>query len=141
MAFITNVKFLREAFEDALSVAKQQKTILQNISTRLSSTITGVDALEFSANFGRVIPRLQEAAAVPGIIGYAQQQFDDPTYDVALEFTSMISALQAADNWLAANIPANSVYIQDGELAGLSYGTGATAPLKALIDAAEQTIA
>ena len=141
MAFITNVKFLREAFEDALSVAKQQKTILQNISTRLSSTITGVDALEFSANFGRVIPRLQEAAAVPGIIKYAQQQFDDPTYDVAAEFTVMIAALQAADNWLAANIPANSVYIQEGELAGLSYGTGATAPLKALIDAAEQTIA
>jgi hypothetical protein len=77
---------------------------------------------------------------LPGLSAYAQTQFGDQNYNVAAEFTTMRAALVAIHDWLKTNIPANAVYVSQGDLAGVTYAPEATASLKSLVVAAEATI-
>lgn len=49
--------------------------------------------------------RLNEIAAVPGIVEYALEQEGNATYDVVAEFGAMMALLQSAYAWLYAAIP------------------------------------
>jgi hypothetical protein len=140
MAFKTQLKTQRQALERAIDVARQQKSILQNISSKLDADITGVDALDFLANFSRVITELNSAKAVPGIAQYARDQFDDQSYDVVAEFNTVIAALTSCDTWLKNNIPSDAVSIVDGALVGNIYTPAQTAVLKNRVETAITTI-
>jgi len=140
MAFKTQLKTQRQALERAIDVARQQKSILQNMDSALNGDITAVNALDYLANFNRVIAELQQSKNVPGIAGYAQAQFDDPGYDVGVEFNTLIAALTSCQDWLKNNIPSNSVSIVDGALTGATYTPAQTAEFKALVQAAMAAI-
>ena len=49
--------------------------------------------------------QLDNLKSIPGIGQYAQDQEDDPTYDVVAEFTALLAAEQAVLNWLTNNMP------------------------------------
>lgn len=54
---------------------------------------------------------LNTAKAVEGIAAYAQAQKSDGTLDVVVEFNAVVSAIDAALSWVAANFPANGGYL------------------------------
>lgn len=140
MAFIATNLPLQRGFEQLCSVALQQKTYLDNWNTRLAGNITALDAMEIVASIKRALLSLDSAAALPGMQTYAQQQFGNASYDVAQEFSVMRASLQSIVNWLQTNIPANAITIVQGAPVGAIYAPAATAPLKALMIAAWNTI-
>lgn len=48
---------------------------------------------------------LNDAAAIPGVEQYARDQFDNPSFDIAAEFTAMVNAITTLRDWIFANFP------------------------------------
>lgn len=140
MAFKASQLPLQRGFERALDVAGQEKRALDSWAAQLNGTITGLDAVAMLANLDRVLAVFTEVAALPGMAEYAKTQFGSATYDVAAEFSAVISALAAVRSWLRTNIPANAVSISNGVMVGATYTPAQTAELKALVVAAAATI-
>jgi len=140
MAFIASQITLQKGLEEALNFAVQEKAILNNWNAQLAGNITGIDAMNMLANLGRVLEVFNRVSILPGLAVYAQQQFGNDTYDVAAEFTAMVTALTAIQTWLKTNIPANAVSIVNGTLTGTTYTPAQTAELKTLVIAAAATI-
>lgn len=140
MAFIASTVSLQRGFEQLQLAAQSQKSYLSSWSTKLQSNITALDAMEWVASLNRVIASMDSVASLPGMQGYAQQQFGDANYNVAAEFTTMRGALVNVLNWLKANIPSNAITIVNGVQVGATYAPAATSPLKVLVDAAKDTI-
>jgi hypothetical protein len=46
-----------------------------------------------------------EVTALPGIAAYAQNEENDPTYDVAAEYTAMRTEAIGARDWILTNFP------------------------------------
>lgn len=140
MPFRASVLTLQKGFNQALELAATEKVYLQAWSTALAGNITSVYALEILSNLSRAIATLNTIKTLPGLQAYAQNQFGDGLYDVGTEFTAMVNALVAVENWLKANIPSNSVSIVNGVLSGNTYTPAQTAALKSLVVAAIATI-
>lgn len=82
---------------------------------------------------------LNTAAAVSGIVDYAKAQEGDEAYDVAAEFTAMVSAAEGVINWIVANMPTNSGYVlaEQWSASGVSvrtFSTAETAGLRTTLD-------
>lgn len=140
MAFIASQLSLQRGFEALCNVALQQKNYLANWSARLAGNITALDAVEIMASVNQAVTLMDQYAALPGMQAYAQQMYGSAQYDVATQYSSMRSTLVAVREWLKTNIPANSISISNGVQVGQSYAPAATAPLKALVEAARATI-
>jgi len=140
MAFIASQITLQKGLDEALSVAVQEKAILNNWNTQLAGNITGIDAMNMLANLRRVLEVFNRVSVQPGLAVHAQQQFGNDTYNIATEFMAMVNALTAIQTWLKTNIPANSVSIINGELTGAIYTPAQTAALKTLVNNAASTI-
>jgi hypothetical protein len=48
---------------------------------------------------------MTEWSQTPGIVEYAQAQYDDPSYNVVAEFTTMMNAMNAALTGLSSTFP------------------------------------
>lgn len=48
---------------------------------------------------------LDDVAAMAGIVEFAKDQENDPTYDVAVEFTAMRAAAVSVRDWIITNFP------------------------------------
>jgi len=140
MAFRTDQP-LQQAFSAAISRAAGIKAQLQRFSTALAGNITANDALGMAAAIREALTLFNASSAVPGVGAYAQAQYNDATYDVATEFSSMTTALQAVLTWLENNIPANSVSVTSASLTSASFTSAQTAPLLTLVNSAIATIA
>lgn len=140
MAFHTSLVPLQRAFERALVVAAQERNYLTQWHTQLAGNITALDALNWVTNLNRVIDELTTIAATPGLVAYGKAQYDAAAYDISAEFSTMLTALSAVRGWLRTNLPANSVSVSSGVLSGTTYAPAATAPLRALIQTAINTI-
>lgn len=68
-------------------------------------TISRREALETSQQFRRYVAALQTLAAVPGIAAWAQQQENNPEYEIIPEFNAMITAMNAASTGIEAAFP------------------------------------
>lgn len=89
--------------------AKQTASGLKRFASTQSAAIAGggdgeqvvgiVDSLvSFKAS-------LSKSAAIPGIGDYAQEQEDDPAYDVAAEFTTLMGLIDDAISEIVTTIP------------------------------------
>lgn len=140
MAFRTDTP-LQDAFREARIRAKRLKQYMQEIQSDLSSNITAVDALGIVKECKDALTVLSASAAVPGIIQYAKDQYNDTNYAIGTEFTTMTSTIQAVVDWIVNNIPAGSVSISNGDLVGNSYTPAQTAPLLTLVNGVIAAIA
>lgn len=140
MTFLASQLTLRQGFEQLLSVALQQKAYLTTWNTKLAGNITALDGMEIVSSITSAVSLMDTYAALPGMAGYAQAQFNNAGYDVVAEFNTMRTALLAVSSWLKANIPANAVTVTNGQAVGAVYAPAATAPLKALVVTALGTI-
>jgi hypothetical protein len=141
MTFIaTSQLSLQAGFQQMLSVASQEKNILNNWATQLAGNITGIDAMNMVANLNNVIGQFNTLAALPGLQAYAQTQFGNGSYDVSGAFTTMLSALNAVLSWLTTNVPSNGVSLVNGVLTGVTYTPAQTSALRSLVQTAATTI-
>jgi hypothetical protein len=98
---ITLDQGLRRAKEQALWIKQHHQSAVQTLTGNVNSN----QIFQLIDNTAAVISMLQEDASVPGIAAYAQQQFNDPAYNVGAEFTAMVNALQAVVAWVVNNFP------------------------------------
>lgn len=78
-----------------------------------------------------------------GILGYAQEQFDDLTIDLPTEFAALIAAIDAVITWIVDNFPTSNPgnFLQryqiaaDGTLTDRSFSTAQTAGLRTELQA------
>ena len=84
------------------------------------------------------LSRWQTIAATPGIEQYARDQYNDPTLDLAAEFSAMISAAQGLRSWLDTNFPRDSgsgailvfTIDEDANLTDLGFTSGQLATFR-----------
>lgn len=91
--------------------------------------------------------RINEIAAVPGIVEYAVAQEGDPAYDIVTEFGAMMAQLGAAKDWLYAAIPRDvdgysltHKTTTDGEVIARVYTPAESAPFIPYLDAIANAI-
>ena len=126
-----NVKVNCAAFVSQMAASGATYTLLRDIYVFLKSADAQFDAL----------------AATPGLALYAQQQENDPTYDVAAEFTAMRATIATALSWMATNVPtsvtavAPAEWTQNGPLIATTFTSAQTAPLRTLLQSVADSIA
>ena len=108
-----------------------------------ASDIWSLDSLLFSAR-----AQFAAAASTPGIAAYAQAQVNDPTLDVAADFTAMVNAIDATRAWVNTNFPVDANgYVLDrtrnfgtADFTQRTFSTAALATYRTMLDALIATI-
>jgi hypothetical protein len=125
-----NVKVNSDAFVSQMAASGANYTFLRDVYIFLKNADTQFATL----------------SAVPGIAEYAQQQEDDPTYNVGAEFTAMRNTIAAVLSWMNSNVPtsvtavAPTAWVQDGPLIATAFTAQQTAPLRTLLQAVSASI-
>ena len=142
----------RPALADILQEIQQ---IAHNIKVRAQSTrdrsaaqnILALEILELQAGFKKRLDRLNALKTAPGLAAYAQAQLDDLGFDIAVEFTAMLTEVQLvldqirADLHVSADGFAEVRKIEaDDTMTNKSFTKGQTAGLRARLDALIATI-
>ena len=95
-----------EQFPRALALAARLKAdAINQRDQALAGSVNTADLESFLAELVATRAELTIAQATPGILAYAQAQFDDPAYDIAAEFTAMMGAMATLAAWFEANFP------------------------------------
>lgn len=110
MAFPSDTGTVQESCDSAW---RRARSIASNVKVRttklradsLAGTMTSSDALDFSAFLADMKDRLNAIKNVAGIQAYAQSAINDPTINVATEFTNMVQAMTDTISWLLTNFP------------------------------------
>ena len=144
MAFRATNIIPSTAYRQAKSTATRLKADCQRISLEFAS---GADsgvvlrALELFKSFRR---ELNDIKATPGIGDYAKGkgQENDPTYDAAAEFTTLLSLLDVAIGSIVSGVPKDSnsyLLIETMDAAGVrtdrNFSGAALSGIRADIDA------
>lgn len=139
---------LSEAWQGIRRAASQIK---QSATTLRDSSAAGSVASRAILNFVNLLrdKRVEMAAfaAVPGLAAYAQEQVDDPTLDIAAEYTAMVAAVDATITWVVDNFPKDAngwllarTLTAQGQLQDRMFTTVALANLRTELDALIATI-
>ena len=105
MAFKATQATQAQGLMMAMRQAAWIKQEAQSAVAMLQSTVTANQIFQIVDNLRSPLQVFAQVAAIPGIAAYAQTQFNDPTYDVATEFTGMVNAVQGVVDWIVANFP------------------------------------
>ncbi len=140
MTFIASAITAQHALQQIMEVSVQQKAYLANWSTKLTGNITAIEAMEIVANVTRVDALFTSLAATPGLATYAKDQFGSETYDIVAEYNAMKNAFLAIKSWIVSALPSTSLTVTSGVAVGQVFTPAATAPLRALVQAAALTI-
>ena len=105
MAFIATQATQAQGLMAAMQQAVWLKQQAQNGVALLTGVASANQIFQLMDNIRAPLTIFNQVAAIPGIAAYAQAQFDDPTYDVAANFTAMVNALNAVVAWVMANFP------------------------------------
>lgn len=113
--------------------------LVNKISQMAAGSVTAGLIRSLLSNLVSAKSALQSAASVPGIAAYAQAQEGDAEYDVATEFTALISAIDAATTNLLSSIPTGTggyVLMEQWSASGFvdrTFTTTQTATLRDLL--------
>jgi len=109
MAFRASNVVPSEALRITKSAAVQLRANVSSFISTLAAQSVGFSELRgIYRTLERADAQFASLAATPGLAAYAQAQEDDGTYDVATEFTAMRAAVQAAIDWIGANVPSTA---------------------------------
>jgi hypothetical protein len=138
---------LSVAWVNAMSIAGAIKLDTQAIRAQsLAGNVGASRILSHLTFLADQKVRLQQIAALPGIGAYAQSQSDNPSLNVAAEFTAMINAMDGVRDWVMINFPAASGYIQaqqfqaDGRTTDRQFNTASLVNYRTQLDALIATI-
>jgi hypothetical protein len=136
------------AYNSAKTTAWQAKQRTADVRAKAAlGQLQRFDALRYLTECTDALASLATAGAQPGIADYAQAQENDPTLDIAAEFTGMVNAITAARDWIATNFPKSAngfveVYQIDGtkRFADPSFTAATLTNLLPLLDAITASI-
>lgn len=97
---------LSRSWDNARDIAGTIKA--RSISFRgalASSVATSETILYYAGNMATMRDQLVAISNIPGIAAYANEQINNPAFDVATEFNTMVSALNGVSAWIIANFP------------------------------------
>jgi len=149
MTFPASQQRLASALDQIAIGANRIKHAAQSIRDDSSSgPITRMRAVSLQRQLWDTINRWDQAASVPGLAQYAQDQYANSGLDIASEYSAMRAAAVALRDWIHANMPTDSesgaVLLQslnaDGSLSELTFSTSETAGLRTNADALIATI-
>jgi hypothetical protein len=136
---------LSAAWVSAMAIAGSIKTDSQAVRDQsLAGNVGSSRILDHLTFLADQKIRLQQIAALPGIAAYAQAQTGDA--NVAAEFTAMISAMDGVRDWVIANFPVVSTFLQaktfqaDGRTTDRQFSTAALANYRTQLDTLIATI-
>lgn len=151
MALRASTQSVADAYANILRQAVATKAYMTARKTQFQQPTTNADAgLAVIQHCQQVLALFAGWAATPGLAAYAQQQTNDPTYDVAAEYTAMRNALQALRDDLISRFPKSvdaNLWLQyqqlqaDGSITVRTFTAAQLAPTLPLIDAVTASIA
>lgn len=144
MAFRTAIT-PAEAFADLKAVMLGAKLHYQGERAAFTQPTTSAErVLNLVRHFSAVIARVNAAAAVPGIIGYARSLYQDidPNYDVVAETVATRNAMTATRDNIMSMFPKQAgtnfllyqTFNADGSLAVRTFTDVQLQPVVALLD-------
>ena len=144
MSFITTTTqaIPTETFPRALGIAKRLRAAAVNFRDQAVAGSVNTADLQTGFLSELVNSRIELVVAqtTPGMLAYAKAQFDDPTYDIAAEFTTMMAAMDTIAVWFEANFPTGAsghleshTFVGDGSGATVSDTITAAGQLTALV--------
>ena len=100
----------REALSNVLSRVRSLSTSVKQTaqtvhSETLAGPITGKRLLQACEHLFSVQAQFTALRQTPGLAAYAREQFNDPAFDIGVEFQTMQAALQACLDWINTNLP------------------------------------
>lgn len=147
MAFRATNILPETGYDQAKKVATQVKRFSQN---RSSDLVAGGDSDQILGTADTMLIYKEQFAAlvtIPGIGDYAKEQENDPTYDVAAEFTAMLALIDAVIATVTAGFPVDAsdfllayTFNPDGSQAPRAFTSGQTATIRAALDALDAGI-
>jgi hypothetical protein len=106
MAWPASQQTLDDALTQTSSTANKIKSLTQTIITdSLAGDVPRRTFVDLQRRLQAAITAWNNAAAVPGIVQYARDQYDNQTIDIAAEFIAMRSAAESLRDWIFNNIP------------------------------------
>lgn len=150
MAYPASTRTLQSVLDEINATALRVKANLQAVRTASAAgPIARQQILDVQRDLARALERLTTLSATPGLVAYAQAQFNSPTLDVATEFTAMLAAMTSLRDWTFANFPKDAgsgawlVYTYDtsGLATPLTFTTAELAQWRTRVDAVVATIA
>lgn len=106
MAFPTSTQTKADALAAVIRTAKNIKTYAQNQKAFLANNSASSNAvLGVMFEIRSAMEKWNQAKTVPGIGDYAKDQLNDPSLDIAAEFTNMVNAAQGVIDWIDNNFP------------------------------------
>lgn len=136
--------------QDAYNLAKRTALQLKtNLSSQRAALAAGSADYDFLRDIYLTLSRAKNGfdnlRTTPGLADYASSQENDPAYDVAAEFTSMLSSITSAMAWIEANVP-TSVTVQPvtdwgaGSMISQTFTPAQTTGLRSVLDSVIATI-
>ena len=150
MAFPASNIIPSDAYSEAKRIALAIKAMADLWIVKLTGNVDADEVWSLYREAWYSYTRLQEIAAVPGIVEYAIAQESDPTLDVVAEFLAMLAAINAARSWIYTAIPRDPngytlthTTMVDGTRVPAVWPPGAesTGPLIPLLQAVSASIA
>jgi hypothetical protein len=146
MAFKTAFS-ANEAFTQAKNLARGVKMTAQGHIAQFANTTGRDQVLALAVNMREWRIALAAAAAVPGVVQYAKNEYDDQNYNVAAEFTTMLNAIDAVINGIFTAFPVGSggevrerVLNADGSITMRTFTSGQLASLVTLLQTLDSSI-
>jgi hypothetical protein len=106
MAFRASTQIKTDALTEVKQGAVRAKALATQLRNAMAAGNTSAQTiLNLLLQVKTLIDRWGALAATPGLAAYAQDQENDPAYDVAAEFTAMRSALVAVRDRIINDLP------------------------------------
>ncbi len=144
MAFKTNqLAVVYRQITQFANIVKSQAQSLRDASN--AGNIHAMQIIDWFVALGGFRTQLNTLSQTPGLAAYAKTECNDANYDVAAEFTAMLSAIDTALGWVTTNFPASGGFIQShsfvsGVYTPRTFTPAQTAGLRTALDALTATI-
>ena len=149
MAYPASTRTLQSVLDEINATALRVKANLTTVrNASAAGPIARQQILDVQRDLARGIERLTTLSATPGLAAYAQAQFNNPSLDIAAEFTTMLAAMNSLRDWVFQNFPKDAVsgawlvvtYDANGVVTQLTFTTAQLAEWRTRVDAVLATI-
>jgi hypothetical protein len=125
MSFPTNTGTRKsgpaQAWEQIKGTFGQVKANTTNLRNDSAAGSVAADRItRYVAMLSDSLDNLAEAVSVPGLLTYAQEQLNDPAFQVVTEYTAARNEMTACRDWIVANFPVDG----SGYLLYHQFGVG-----------------
>lgn len=148
MAFPASQQTLADGLASIGREALNIKRYAQQVVAFSAVNVSSANAvLEVMGRLKSTIEAWDAAAAVPGIVDYAREQYDDPNLDIVSEYQAMRSAAVTARDFIIGAFPKSNGFIlkdtltADGGITVRQFSSADLAPLRTHLNALIATIA